>query len=68
MSSGATGLAGRYAGALYALAVDSNKVDVISGDLDSLAVLLVYSQDLKNLLPTEISTPEISTVLPPKSW
>ena len=33
MGSGATGLAGRYASALYALAVESKKIDTIQMSL-----------------------------------
>ena len=54
MSSGATGLAGRYAGAFYALAVDSNKVDSIHDELGSLGVMLGESQDLKKLVESPI--------------
>ena len=54
MSSSAKGLAGRYAGALYALAVDSNKIDIIRGNLGSLADLIVESQDLKKLLDSPV--------------
>ena len=54
MSSGATGLAGRYAGALYALAVDSNKVDFIHDELGSLGAMLGESQDLKKLVESPI--------------
>ena len=54
MSSGATGLAGRYAGALYALAVDSNKVDSIHDELSSLGALLGESQDLEKLVESPI--------------
>ena len=50
MSSGATSLAGRYAAALYALAIDNNKVDCIHDELSSIADLLGESQDLKNQL------------------
>ena len=46
MSSGATGLAGRYASALYALAVDSNKVVSIHAELGSLETMLIENQDL----------------------
>ena len=54
MSSGATGLAGRYAGALYALAVDSKKVDLIHDELANLADLLRASHDLKKLVLSPI--------------
>ncbi len=56
MSSGATGLAGRYAGALYALATDSTKVDVIHDELGRLSELIDESQDLRNLLESPILT------------
>jgi F-type H+-transporting ATPase subunit delta len=54
VSSGATGLAGRYAGALYALAVDSNKVDSTHDELGSLGAMLGESQDLKKLVDSPI--------------
>ena len=54
MSSGASGLAGRYAGALYALAVDSNKVDSIHDEVDRLGAMLGESQDLKKLVESPI--------------
>ena len=54
MSSGATGLAGRYAGALYALAVESGKVDLIHNELTILSDLLGASQDLKKLISSPI--------------
>jgi F-type H+-transporting ATPase subunit delta len=54
VSSGATGLAGRYAGALYALAVDSNKVDSTHDELGSLGAMLRESQDLKKLVESPI--------------
>ena len=50
MSSGSTGLAGRYAGALYALAIDSDKVDSIHDELGRLSDLIDESQDLRRLL------------------
>ena len=40
MSSGSTGLAGRYAGALYALPIDSDKVDSIHHELGRLSDLI----------------------------
>ena len=54
MSSGATGLAGRYASALYALAVDRNNVDSIHDELGSLGVMLDESQNLKKLVESPI--------------
>ena len=54
MSSGATGLAGRYAGALYALAVESKKIDIIHADLTALTGLVAEHQDLKKLVDSPI--------------
>ena len=54
MSSGATGLAGRYAGAFYALATDSTKVDAIHDELGRLSDLIDESQDLRKLLESPI--------------
>ena len=58
MSSGSTGLAGRYAGALYALAIDSNKVDAIHDELGHLSDLIDESQDLRKLLGSPILSRE----------
>jgi F-type H+-transporting ATPase subunit delta len=58
VSSGSTGLAGRYAGALYALAIDSNKVDSIHDELGRLSGLIVESQDLGRLLESPILSRE----------
>ena len=54
VSSGATGLAGRYAGALYALAVESKKIDSIHADLTALAGLVAEHLDLKKLVDSPI--------------
>ena len=54
MSSGATGLAGRYSSALYALAVESDKIDVIHSELSFLGELLGENQDLKALVNSPI--------------
>jgi F-type H+-transporting ATPase subunit delta len=54
VSSGAKGLAGRYAGALYALAVDNGKVELIHDELVSLSDLLGKSQDLEKLVLSPI--------------
>ena len=58
MSSGFTGLAGRYAGALYALAIDSSKVDSLHDELGRLYDLIDESQDLKKLLESPILSRE----------
>ena len=54
MGSGATGLAGRYAGALYALALESRKIDTIHDELSSLADYIVENQDLKKLVESPV--------------
>ena len=56
LSSGATGLAGRYAGALYALADDTGNVKEIVADLTDLAKLVGENDDIKML----ISSPALS--------
>ncbi len=58
MSSGSTGLAARYAAALYALAIDSSKVDSIYDELDRLSGLIDESQDLRRLLESPILSRE----------
>ena len=58
MSSGSKGLAGRYAGALYALAIDSSKVDSIHDELGHLSDLIDESQDLRKLLESPILSRE----------
>ena len=58
MSSGSTGLAGRYALALYALAIDSSKVDSIHDELGRLSDLIDESQDLRKLLESPILSRE----------
>jgi F-type H+-transporting ATPase subunit delta len=56
LSLGATGLAGRYAGALYALADDTGNVKEIMVDLTDLAKLVGENDDIKML----ISSPALS--------
>ena len=58
MSSGATGLAGRYAGALYTLATESAKVDAIHEELGRLSDLIDESRDLRKLLESPILSRE----------
>tara|TARA_B100000575_G_scaffold236266_1_gene198175 strand:- start:224 stop:778 length:555 start_codon:yes stop_codon:yes gene_type:complete len=58
VSSGSTGLAGRYAVALYALAIDSDKVDSIHDELGRLSDLIDESQDLRRLLESPILSRE----------
>ena len=54
MSSGATGLARRYAGALYALAVENKKIDVIFANLKVLAKHVSDHQELNKLVHSPI--------------
>lgn len=53
-ANGATGLAGRYATALFELAVEDNALDVVSGDLADLATLLAESGDLDRLVHSPV--------------
>ena len=53
-ASGVTGLAGRYATALFELAVDQDKLDQVSADLAALAVLLGESDDLQRLVRSPV--------------
>lgn len=56
LSSGATGLAGRYAGALYALADDTNSLNEIVADLTDLANLVGENDDMKMLISSPALT------------
>ena len=50
MSSSAKGLAGRYAGALYALAEEAGKVDAVVADMTGLAELVSGNDEMKTLV------------------
>ncbi len=56
MSSSAKGLAGRYAGALYALAEEAGKVDAVVADMTGLAELVSGNDEMKTL----VGSPAIS--------
>ena len=56
MSSSAKGLAGRYAGALYALADESGKIDAIVKDMTGIAELVSGNPDMRTL----VESPAIS--------
>ncbi|MDA7598698.1 F0F1 ATP synthase subunit delta [Alphaproteobacteria bacterium] len=56
MSSGAKGLAGRYAGALYVLASDAGKIDAVVADLVGFAKLVSENKELKMV----VDSPAIS--------
>ncbi|MGB1419064.1 MAG: F0F1 ATP synthase subunit delta, partial [Candidatus Puniceispirillaceae bacterium] len=50
LSSSAKGLAGRYAGALYALAEEAGKVDAVVADMTGLAELVSGNDEMKTLV------------------
>ena len=54
MSSVTTGLAARYAGALYDLASGENAVDAVLGDLQSLSDLINEHEDLARLITSPV--------------
>ena len=54
MSSVTTGLAARYAGALYDLASEANAVDAVLGDLQSLSDLINEHEDLARLITSPV--------------
>lgn len=53
-TSGATGLAGRYATALFALADEAKQLDAVAGDLRNLARMIVGSADLTRLIRSPV--------------
>lgn len=53
-----SGMAGRYAAALFALAKDENKIDAVSKDLDALAAALAESDDLRRLTKSPVFSAE----------
>ena len=53
-SSGATGLAGRYATALYELAEYDKQLDVVAGDLQQLGSMIEGSADLARLIKSPV--------------
>ncbi|MGC6529975.1 MAG: F0F1 ATP synthase subunit delta [Candidatus Puniceispirillaceae bacterium] len=54
MSSVTTGLADRYAGALYDLASESKSVDAVLGDLEKLTALMSENEDLARLVTSPV--------------
>ena len=56
LSSSAKGLAGRYAGALYALAEESGKVDAVVKDMNGVAELVSANQDMRMLVESPAIT------------
>ena len=55
-STGSTGLAGRYASALYELADDAGKLDQVADDLKSLSAMMKESDDLNRLITSPVLT------------
>ena len=53
-SSGAAGLAGRYAAALFELAEDAKQLDDVAGDLQQLAAMVDGSEDLRRLIQSPV--------------
>lgn len=58
MDVGVSGVAGRYASALYTLAAESRAVDAVSGDLASLASMIEGSADLQRLIKSPVFSAE----------
>ena len=56
LSSSAKGLAGRYAGALYALAEESGKIDAVVKDMIGVAELVSANQDMRMLVESPAVT------------
>ena len=56
LSSSAKGLAGRYAGALYALAEESGKIDAVVKDMNGVAELVSVNQDMRMLVESPAIT------------
>lgn len=52
--SGASGLAGRYASALFDLAEADKQLDAVIGNLDSLNAMIGESEDLRRLLSSPV--------------
>lgn len=53
-TSGASGLAGRYASALFDLADADKQLDAVTGDLESLSAMIGESEDLRRLLDSPV--------------
>ncbi|KPF67557.1 hypothetical protein IP69_12635 [Bosea sp. AAP35] len=56
-----SGVAGRYATALFELAGDANAVDAVSADLDSFSAMLAESEDLRRLVGSPAFSAEEQT-------
>lgn len=49
-----SGMAGRYASALFDLAKEANQIDAVSGDLDGLTAMISESEDLRRLIKSPV--------------
>ena len=56
LSSSAKGLAGRYAGALYALAEESGNIDTVVKDMNGVAELVSANKDMRMLVESPAIT------------
>lgn len=56
-----SGMAGRYATALFALALESNAIDAVAGDLDRFGALMVESPELARLVRSPVFSAEEQT-------
>ena len=56
LSSSAKGLAGRYAGALYALAEESGKIDAVVKNMNGVAEIVSANQDMRMLVESPAIT------------
>lgn len=56
-----SGMAGRYATALFELALEEHAIDAVKADLDSFDALLVESPDLQRLVRSPVFTAEQQT-------
>jgi F-type H+-transporting ATPase subunit delta len=57
-SAHSSGMAGRYATALFELAVESNSLDPVSADLDRFDALVTESADLKRMVRSPVFSSE----------
>lgn len=55
-TTGATGLAGRYATALFDLAQEAKSLDAVAGDLNRLGAMIDESEDLRRLIRSPVLT------------
>ncbi len=60
-NTGATGLAGRYAAALYELADGAKNIDAVAADLRSLGAMIEVSGDLERLIRSPVISREDQT-------